>query len=390
MRVLLLQEERHLPTFGGGHKANRRLLEELAGHGHACLVVCPAHNRDTPRAEFLATLAGRGVEVRSRRSPGPGLFQYAFRGVEVDGLDTPDLAARAAWIRSRIESWRPDLVLVADDGRAYLLEAALAAAPDRVIFLVHNHRHLPFGPLAAQENAAQVERLSHVRALLVMSRYSRDYVAHHAGLEATPVTLPVDGPGPPPQLGAASNRFVTLIKPIAEKGVDLFLALADRFPGVEFAAVATWGNSPDAAILAALRARPNVHLLPPADDVGEILAQTRVLLVPSLFPETYGLVVPEAMVRGVPVLASDAGALPEARLGVDFQIPVRPMTSSAGVAPPQDLEPWAAALDLLLGDRDAWERCSRDSRDTALAHRPGVKECETLLGQLRGQLAGAA
>ncbi|HEX4499256.1 MAG TPA: hypothetical protein VIE43_26515, partial [Thermoanaerobaculia bacterium] len=74
MRVLLLQEERHLPTFGGGHKANRRLLEELAGRGHACLVICPAHNRDTPRAEFLATLAGRGVEVRSRRSPGPGLF----------------------------------------------------------------------------------------------------------------------------------------------------------------------------------------------------------------------------------------------------------------------------------------------------------------------------
>jgi glycosyltransferase involved in cell wall biosynthesis len=215
-----------------------------------------------------------------------------------------------------------------------------------------------------------------------MSRYSRDYLTHHAGLEATPVALPVDGPGPAPRLGAASNRFVTLIKPIAEKGVDLFLALADRFPSVEFAAVATWGNSPDAALLAALRARPNVHLLPPADDVGEILAQTRVLLVPSLFPETYGLVVPEAMVRGVPVLASDAGALPEARLGVDFQIPVRPMTSSAGVAPPQDLEPWAAALDLLLGDRDAWERCSRDSRDAALAHRPGIESCEALLGQL--------
>jgi glycosyltransferase involved in cell wall biosynthesis len=381
MRILLLQEERHLPTFGGGHKANRRLLEELAGRGHACLVVCPAHHHDTPAAEFLATLAARGVDARS---PAPGLFRYAFRGVEVDGLATPDLAARSAWIRGRIESWRPDLVLVADDGRAYLLAAALAAAPDRVVFLVHNHRHLPFGPLAARADAAQTERLRHARVLLVMSRYSRDYVERHGGLAALPVALPVDGPGPPPRLGAPGNRFVTLIKPIAGKGVGLFLALADRFPGVEFAAVATWGRSPDAAILAALRARPNVHLLAPADDIGEILGQTRVLLVPSLFPETCGLVVPEAMARGVPVLASDAGALPEARLGVDFQIPVRPMTSAAGAAPPQDLEPWAAALGLLLGDRDAWERCSRWSREAALAHRPGVEACEDLLGTLAG------
>ena len=381
MRILLLQEERHLPTFGGAHKANRRLLEELAGRGHACLVVCPAHHHDTPAAEFLADLAGRGVDARS---PAPGLFQYAFRKVEVDGLATPDLTARSAWIRDRIESWRPDLVLVADDGRAYLLAAALAAAPDRVAFLVHNHRHLPFGPLAAREDAAQAERLRSARALLVMSRYSRDYVARHGGLTATPVALPVDGPGPAPRLGAPGNRFVTLIKPIAEKGGGLFLALADRFPGVEFAAVATWGRSPDAAVLAALRARPNVHLLPPADDIGEILRQTRVLLVPSLFPETYGLVVPEAMARGVPVLASDAGALPEARLGVDFQIPVRPMTSAAGAAPLQDVAPWAAALELLLGDRDAWERCSRRSREAALAHRPGVEACEDLLGGLAG------
>jgi glycosyltransferase involved in cell wall biosynthesis len=382
MRLLLLQEERHLPTFGGGHKANRRLLEELAGRSHDCLVLCPAHHRDTPRGEFLAALAARGAEVSS---PAPWLCRYAFRGVEVDGLVTDDLERRSAWIRSRIASWRPDLVLVADDARRYLLAAALAAAPGRVVFLVHNHRHLPFGPLAARPDEAQTERLRRVRAILVMSRYSRDYVAQ-AGLAAVPVALPVEEPGPVPRLGAHGNRFVTLVKPIAEKGLGPFLALADRFPGVEFAAVVTWGRSPDAAALAALRARPNVHLLPPADDIGEILRQTRVLLVPSLFPETWGLVVPEAMVRGVPVLASDAGALPEARLGVDFLLPVRPMTEASGVAPVQDEAPWAAALDLLLSDRDAWERCSRWSREAALAHLAGtgVEACESLLGGLAG------
>ena len=381
MRILLLQEERHLPTFGGAHKANRRLLEELAGRGHACLVVCPAHHHDTPPAEFLADLAGRGVDARS---PAPGLFQYAFRKVEVDGLATPDLAARSAWIRDRIESWRPDLVLVADDGRAYLLAAALAAAPDRVAFLVHNHRHLPFGPLAAREDAAQAERLRSARALLVMSRYSRDYVARHGGLAATPVALPVDGPGPAPRLGAPGNRFVTLIKPIAEKGVGLFLALADRFPGVEFAAVATWGRSPNNAILAALRARPNVHLLPPADDIGEILRQTRVLLVPSLSRRLTAWWFPRPWRAACPCWRARRRGSRRGAAGRRLPDPVRPMTSAAGAAPLQDVAPWAAALELLLGDRDAWERCSRRSREAALAHRPGVEACENLLGGLAG------
>jgi glycosyltransferase involved in cell wall biosynthesis len=381
MRILLLQEERYLPTYGGAHKANRRLLEELVRRGHSCLAVCAAYHPDTSPAEFVAAMTARGVEVQrvSHR-----LCHFTFRGVAVDGLSTGDLAQRSAWIQGRIREQSPDLVLVSDDPRRYQLAAALAAAPDRVVFLVHNHRHLPFGPLAAQLDARQTELLLRVRAVLVMSRYSRDYVARHSGLAALPVALPVDGPEPAPHLGSPDNPFVTLVKPIAEKGVSLFLALADRFPGVDFAAVPTWGNSPDAAQLAALEARPNVHLLPPADDIGDVLKLTRVLLVPSLFPETFGLLVPEAMMRGVPVLASNAGALDEAKLGVDFMLPVRPMTDASGRVPPQDPRPWAATLGLLLASSRVWERCSRLSREAGLEHlaRTRIEDCEELLGRL--------
>ncbi|MHB8174574.1 MAG: glycosyltransferase family 4 protein, partial [Nitrospirota bacterium] len=47
------------------------------------------------------------------------------------------------------------------------------------------------------------------------------------------------------------------------------------------------------------------------DDMGVILAGIDVLVIPSLWPETFNIVMREAFACGVPVIASDAGALPE-------------------------------------------------------------------------------
>jgi glycosyltransferase involved in cell wall biosynthesis len=109
-------------------------------------------------------------------------------------------------------------------------------------------------------------------------------------------------------------------------------------------------------------------------------------LVPSLWPETFGLVVPEAMLRGIPVLASDVGGLPEAKLGVDYVLPVRPgeFRKEGFVAPPQDLSPWSQALGKLLSDEGAYERCSQQSRQAAHAFvaTASVARFETLLNQL--------
>ena len=47
------------------------------------------------------------------------------------------------------------------------------------------------------------------------------------------------------------------------------------------------------------------------DDIGDILAGLDILVIPSLWPETFNIVMREAFACGVPVIASDAGALPE-------------------------------------------------------------------------------
>src|SRR5205807_1759714 len=104
---------------------------------------------------------------------------------------------------------------------------------------------------------------------------------------------------------------------------SIFMGLASRFPQVEFAAIPTWGTTSDDT--AALRKLPNVTLLPPVDDIHEFMAQTRVALVPSLWAEARSRIILEAMVRGIPVMASDVGGLKEAKLGVDYLLPVTPV-----------------------------------------------------------------
>jgi medium-chain acyl-[acyl-carrier-protein] hydrolase len=158
------------------------------------------------------------------------------------------------------------------------------------------------------------------------------------------------------------------------KGIAIFLALAERMLQTQFAAVPVWGTN--ANDLAALRRLPNITLLPPVEQIDELLKQTRVMLVPSLWAEARSRMVPEAMLRGIPVLASNLGGLPEAKLGVDYLLPVNPITGykpavdehmvPVAEVPPQDVSPWQAALERLVTDREHYNQLASESRRAAL------------------------
>jgi glycosyltransferase involved in cell wall biosynthesis len=209
----------------------------------------------------------------------------------------------------------------------------------------------------------------------------------------------VFGLGPFPRFGSSSRGFVTIVNPSAVKGIDIFLMLVAAFPEVEFAAVVGWGTTQRDR--AALESLPNVQLLPAADDLADVFRRSRVLVMPSLWAEAFGCVAIEAMLHGIPVLASDVGGLPEAKLGVDYVLPVRPIeryTSQLDdqmmpmpIVPPQDGAPWIDALRELLTDAATYERVAERSRSAAtqavadIGARPFVDYFEALDAAREGE-----
>jgi glycosyltransferase involved in cell wall biosynthesis len=385
MKIALIQDDIHLPSLGGGLKANRYLMEGFARHGHECLVLSRALTRsaDGPatRQAFAVEMEARGLACNEIE---PGVFSYVYKGVGVNALDLDSPDAHRDYLVRRLRAMDPDWTFVADDKRRLMLPAALEAAPSRVVLLLQTIIQLPFGPIAVDDNPEYAELVRSTRAIIVISRFMKRYVSEHGNLDAHLLPIPVYGTGPFPDLADFERGYVTMINPCELKGVNIFTGLAAAFPDIGFAAVPTWGASTE--LLGRLQAMPNVRILQASDDIDDILRRTRILLVPSLWPETFGYVVPEAMLRGIPVLASDIGGLPEAKLGVDHVLPVVPGEFHDGkfVTPPQDLAPWSRALRELLSDENAYRQCSRQSRQAAhdFVATVSVARFEVLLEQL--------
>jgi glycosyltransferase involved in cell wall biosynthesis len=184
---------------------------------------------------------------------------------------------------------------------------------------------------------------------------------------------PIYGDAPFPNFGGFDQQQILMVNPCQVKGISIFLELAKRFPQLSFAALRGWGTT--TADREALAAHPNVRLLGTVTQIDEVLASTRVLLMPSLWYEGFGLIAMEAMLRGIPVIASDSGGLEEAKRGTGLVVPVRRIARylpefdekhmPKPVIPAQDLSGWVDTLRSLSEDRTFYEAESARERAAA-------------------------
>ena len=360
MRILLTSNASHHPARGGSTRSNLVWLEHLAASGHECRVVCSGEQAEACHS---------GVFIRPVR----------------------DLARNRGVLTGEIRGFKPDFVLVSSEDLSHLLlREAYAAAPDRLVYLAHTPQFFPFGPASWNPDPLAAEMVGKARAIVAIGAHMRGYIREHLGCEAVVIHPPIYGKA---HAKACSTGFILMVNPCVVKGIGIFLELARRFPQAPFAALKGWGTT--SGDLRALGAAPNVTVIDTVGDIDEVLSRSRLLLMPSLWYEGFGLIAMEAMLRGLPVISSDSGGLVEAKQGTGFVVPVRPIEQYESVfdenhmpkpvAGAQDIEPWEKALAALLGNQDVYSAEAEASREAALRFVSGLRasQFEEMLRELR-------
>ncbi len=140
----------------------------------------------------------------------------------------------------------------------------------------------------------------------------------------------------------STRERILFINPTFQKGVELFFQIAAARPALAFTAIESWSLEPVWRRFCQERATGlgNIEWSPPVRDPQALYGRAGLLLMPSLWEESYGRSVVEAQLAGIPVLASRRGNLADT---------VGP--GGATIALHAPLAAWLEALDALWADR---------------------------------------
>lgn len=289
------------------------------------------------------------------------------------------------------------------------LSAALASLPQNAVVLVdglvacgvpdivgpHARRlrlvvlvHLPLGDEAglSADGAAELARLERrtlhaASAVVATSRWAARRLAGQHGLGAGRVHIVSPGVDPaPPAPGTDGAAGLLCVGSITvTKGQDLLVEALATVTGLRWHTDLVGPLTRDPAAVAAVRRAIERHglgerirLTGPrtGPELAAAYAAADLLVLPSR-AESYGMVLTEALARGIPVLAAAVGGVPET-LGHDPNGPGPPRPGSVDtvpgiLVPPADVTALAVALRRWFGEpvlREDLRRRARQRRRT--------------------------
>lgn len=327
--LLLASGNPHLPQLVGGLEINtHQIALELNGRGHKTAVLSKLSLRDTFGATRFLESCARLSDVCVDRKLGYEVYRSLRPWKDLRGMTMPRV------------------VVVQNSNMVQMGQTFQKGGVSSVAYL--HGLEFDTGPRAWAEARDQLP----FSAYIANSEFTAARFKAKFGID-TVVIPPIFHPE---QYRTPGNGgYVTFINPVPAKGLDLALGVARLCPDIPFIFVRGWPLSAQAeAQLARQLARlPNVRLMARYADMRRLYAETRVLLVPSQWPETWGRVATEAQFSGIPILASDVGGLPES-------------VGPGGVLLRSDdpVERWADELKRLWSDSGHYAA----ARDAAFSH----------------------
>lgn len=191
----------------------------------------------------------------------------------------------------QVQQFRPDVVVSHHQHVMHAIKVARSVGA-RSVFLTHNDMDLNKRPLAMRPDLI-IHNSDWVRDSLARFGAPAQELVMHPPL--TPDRHVVDSTG----------DALTLINLNRDKGAEVFYRLAELMPERRFLGVI--GGHGEQVVR---RNLANVTILEHGPDMRRVWAQTRVLLMPSIY-ESYGLTAVEAGINGIPTIANPTPGLVE-------------------------------------------------------------------------------
>ena len=262
-------------------------------------------------------------------------------------------------------------------GSAVLVDGLVASAAPTVIsryaarLRIVALLHLPLGVSSAKHRRSEAAMLERVAAVVATSAWTRSWLVDQYGLDADTIRVAVPGSDPAELApGSPSGGALICVGAVTPtKGQDVLLDALSEIAELSWSCTCVGSLDADPAFATMLRGTAAATGL---DDrvaftgplhgarLDAAYGAADVLVLPSR-AETYGMVVTEALTRGLPVIGSRTGGVPEA-------VGTSPDGRTPGLlVPAGDARALAAALRTWLQDdrlRDDARRVARDRRLT--------------------------
>ena len=378
-RILFASWHWYLDQSNGASITTRETLLALARRGWDVKTFCGAATDffNPPSVDEILTSSGVAVKKRFDGGVGEGAFRavsYRDSGVESvvvaprSGLGVgvgtvPSRPAGAAFLQLFAETLRrlsPDVVLTY--GGYWLggdmLKLAKKSGAKTVAWL-HNLAYRDAG------------YFRDVDSTLVPSEFAADVYRKRLGLDPVAVPPLIDWRKVRPENAEEdeddARKFVLFVNPSVGKGAPLFAKIVEETnkirPEIPFLVVE--GSAASSALARCDWERRdgwNLFRAANTSTPREFYRVAKLALIPSFFEESFGRVAAEALGAGVPVVASNRGALPETvgDAGILLDIPERLTPTSQEKPTAADAAPWVDAI-ISLWDGDERRKALREN-----------------------------
>ncbi|GAB7105747.1 glycosyltransferase family 4 protein [Streptomyces phaeofaciens JCM 4814] len=320
----------------------------------------------------------------------PGFGWQVHKHLVAGDWPRPEADARAELARTLREL---------PDGTAVLLDGIVACGvPEIIVPEAERLRlavlvHLPLGDetglardLAAELDAKEREVLRAVPAVIATSEWAvRRLVSHH-GLAPEKVHVAAPGADIAPLASGTDgvSRLLCVAAVTPRKGQHRLIEALATVTDLPWSCVCVGGLGQDPEYVAHLRGLIRTYGLqdrlelagPKSGAALDASYNAADLMVLTSYAETYGMAVTEALARGIPVLATDVGGLPEA-------VGRAPDGGVPGIlVPPEDPAALAAELRGWFGEPDVRRRLKAAARGRRAALNGWASTAQSLAGVL--------